>query len=85
MESRYSWRERSLTYKHVRYDREEGGGLGMEPERFAPFLGDEATFKKREADMAKRLVFSYNYKFYCFVWFVLFCAYISSNLMVDTP
>ena len=43
----------------------------MEPERFAPFLGDEATFKKREADMAKRLVFSYNYKFYCFVWFVL--------------
>ena len=56
----------------------------MEPERFAPFLGDEATFKKREADMAKRLVFSYSYKFYCFMWFG-FGTYISSNLMVDTP
>lgn len=50
--------EKSITYFYARYDREEGGGLGGEPERFAPFLGDEATFKKREADMAKRLVCS---------------------------
>lgn len=37
------------------YDREEGG-LVMEADSMAPFLGDEATFKKREADMAKRLI-----------------------------
>lgn len=36
------------------YDREEGGSV-MESDMGAPFLGDEATFKKREAEMAKRL------------------------------
>eukprot|EP00250_Pteridium_aquilinum_P021702 c25200_g2_i1 orf=163-3891(+) len=36
------------------YDREEGGST-MDTDIAEPFLGDEATFKKREADMAKRL------------------------------
>ncbi|KAI5058388.1 hypothetical protein GOP47_0026558 [Adiantum capillus-veneris] len=36
------------------YDREEGGSV-MDSDMVAPFLGDEATFKKREAEMAKRL------------------------------
>lgn len=36
------------------YDREEGGSA-MDSDVMAPFLGDEATFKKREAEMAKRL------------------------------
>ncbi|MCO5579412.1 hypothetical protein L7F22_033267 [Adiantum nelumboides] len=36
------------------YDREEGGSV-MDADMVAPFLGDEATFKKREAEMAKRL------------------------------
>lgn len=37
------------------YDREEGGSI-LESSNNTPFLGDEATFRKREADMAKRLM-----------------------------
>ena len=39
-----------------RYDREEGGAT-LDLDTAQPFLGDDATFKKRETEMTKRLVF----------------------------
>lgn len=38
-----------------RYDREEGGAT-LDLDTAQPFLGDDATFKKRETEMSKRLV-----------------------------
>jgi hypothetical protein len=45
-----------LYYLDDRYDREEGGAT-LDLDTAQPFLGDDATFKKRETEMTKRLVF----------------------------
>lgn len=51
-----------------RYDREEGGTM-FDVDNTSFFLGDEASFQKKETELAKRLVSSFSFvlitHFYC--------------------
>lgn len=47
-----------LLLSFFRYDREEGGTI-YDADSSSVFLGDEASFQKKEAELAKRLILIY--------------------------
>lgn len=61
---------------HYRYDREEGNTM-FDADSSSFFLGDDAAFKKKEAELAKRLVClkclnTFSFSFFPSAWQLFF-------------